>query len=45
LQKWLKDRRLLNDDIVHYQCVVVAIKETIRLMAEIDKGIPRWPIE
>jgi hypothetical protein len=47
LQKWLKDRkgrRLSNEDIVHYQRVVVAIKETIRLMFEIDKAIPKWPI-
>jgi len=27
------------------QRVVVAIKETIRLMSEIDKAIPNWPIE
>jgi hypothetical protein len=26
------------------QRVVVAIKETIRLMAEIDKAIQKWPI-
>jgi predicted helicase len=48
LQKWLKDRKgrkLSNDDITHYQRVVVAIKETIRLMSEIDKAIPNWPIE
>ena len=48
LQKWLKDRKgrkLSNDDITHYQRVVVAIKETIRLMSEIDKAIPKWPIE
>jgi len=48
LQKWLKDRkgrRLTHDDIIHYQRVVVAIKETIRLMSEIDKAIPKWPIE
>ena len=48
LQKWLKDRKgrkLSNDDITHYQRVVVAIKETIRLMAEVDKAIPNWPIE
>jgi hypothetical protein len=25
--------------------VAVAIKETIRLMSEIDKAIPKWPIE
>jgi hypothetical protein len=48
LQKWLKDRKgrkLAHDDITHYQRVVKAIKETIRLMAEIDKAIPKWPIE
>lgn len=48
LQKWLKDRKgrkLSNDDIRHYQRVVVAIRETIRLMAEIDKAIPKWPVE
>jgi len=47
-EKWLKDRRgrqLSFDDLMHYQMVVVALKETIRLMAEIDKAIPEWPIE
>jgi hypothetical protein len=34
-----------HDDITHYQRVVVAIKETIHLMSEIDKTIPKWPIE
>jgi hypothetical protein len=46
--KWLKDRKgrvLSGDDISHYQRVVVALKETIRLMKEIDKAIPNWPIE
>lgn len=46
--KWLKDRkgRILNgEDITHYQRVVVALKETIRLMKEIDKVIPAWPVE
>lgn len=45
--KWLKDRKgrkLSYDDIQHYQKVVVALSETIRLMAEIDKIIPSWPI-
>jgi hypothetical protein len=34
-EKWLKDRRereLSAEDIVHYQKVVVALRETIRLM-------------
>ncbi len=47
-EKWLKDRRgrqLSFDDLMHYQKVVVALRETIRLMAEIDKAIPGWPIE
>jgi len=46
--KWLKDRKgraLSADDIAHYQRIVVALKETIRLMKEIDKAIPKWPIE
>ncbi len=45
--KWLKDRKgraLSHDDIEHYQRVVVALKETMRLMVEIDKAIPAWPI-
>ncbi len=39
-QKWLKDRRgrkLDYDDIRHYQRIIVALKETDRLMKEIDK--------
>jgi len=47
-EKWLKDRRgrqLSFDDLMHYQKVVVALKETIRLMGEIDRAIPGWPIE
>ena len=46
-EKWLKDRRgreLSYDDLTHYQKVVVALKDTIRLMEEIDAAIPRWPI-
>jgi hypothetical protein len=48
-EKWLKDRRgrvLSDEDIAHYQKIVVALKETIRLMAEIDKVIEAhggWP--
>jgi len=47
-QKWLKDRKgrkLTYDDITHYQKVVVALQETIRLMKEIDEAIPKWPIK
>jgi predicted helicase len=48
-EKWLKDRKgrmLSQDDIVHYQKVVVAINETIRLMKDIDEVIEDhggWP--
>ena len=47
--KWLKDRKgrkLNKDDVEHYQKIVVAVSETIRLMAEIDKVIDEhggWP--
>jgi len=47
-EKWLKDRRgrrLSYDDLTHYQRIVVALRETIRLMAEIDEAIPGWPLE
>jgi hypothetical protein len=47
-EKWLKDRRarkLSFDDLMHYQKVVVALQETRRLMEEIDRAIPGWPIE
>ncbi len=46
-QKWLKDRKgrtLSFDDLMHYQKVVVALKETIRLMEEIDALIQFWPL-
>lgn len=47
LDKWLKDRRgrlLTFDDLMHYQKIVVALQETIRLMAEIDAAILTWPV-
>jgi predicted helicase len=47
-QKWLKDRKGRNlsyEDINHYQKIIVALKETIRLMTEIDEVIPGWPLE
>jgi hypothetical protein len=46
-QSWLRDRRgrtLSNEDIEHYEKMVVALQRTIRLMAEIDAAIPEWPI-
>ena len=48
-EKWLKDRKgrkLSNDDLAHYQKVVVALAQTIRLMGEIDEVIEShdgWP--
>jgi predicted helicase len=47
-QKWLKDRKgrtLTYDELTHYQKVIVALNETIRLMDEIDDLIPGWPVE
>jgi len=41
-QKWLKDckgRKLTEEEIEHYQKIVVALNETIRIMAEIDEVI------
>ena len=46
-EKWLKDRKdrkLDNNDLTHYQKIVVALHETIRLMAEIDALVPSWPL-
>jgi hypothetical protein len=49
-QKWLKDRKgraLAFDDIRHYQGVVAALGETIRLMGAIDEAIDDhggWPL-
>ena len=47
--KWLKDRkgRTLSDEhVAHYQKIVVALNETIRIMVEIDEVIEAhggWP--
>ncbi len=46
--KWLKDRKgrtLSPEDLTHYQRIIVALQETIRLMQQIDAAIPRWPLE
>jgi hypothetical protein len=48
-EKWLKDRKgrvLSEDDIVHYQRIVAALSETIRLMHDIDDVVEEhggWP--
>ena len=49
-EKWLKYRKkarraLSTDDLKHYMKIVVALRESIRIMSEIDKVIPSWPIE
>jgi len=50
-EKWLKDRRqreLSYEDKSHYQKIVVALGETIRLMKQIDEIIDDhggWPIK
>ena len=48
--KWLKDRKrrkLTYDDLTHYQQIVSALAETIKLMEDIDATITAsggWPI-
>ena len=57
-ERWLKDRQgkggknprpgrvLTDEDIKHYQKIVVALAETIRIMSEIDVVIEKhggWP--
>jgi hypothetical protein len=50
-EKWLKDRKgrvLTYDDLTHYQNIVSALGETIRLMSEIDQAVEAhggWPIQ
>jgi predicted helicase len=47
-QKWLKDRKertLSDEDILHYQKMIVSLKETIELMTKIDEAIPGFPID
>ena len=47
--KWLKDRKgrtLSDEDVAHYQKIVVALYRTIRIMAKIDEVIEAhggWP--
>ena len=50
LDKWLKDRKkaervLSPDDTTHYMKVIVTLRETIKIMKEIDQVIPKWPIQ
>jgi predicted helicase len=50
LDKWLKDRKkaercLSADDLMHYMKIVVSLRETQRVMKEIDELIPNWPMK
>jgi hypothetical protein len=40
----VKGRTLSCHDVTHYGKIVVALEETIRLMAQIDEIITSWPI-
>ena len=47
LDKWLKDRKgrvLSSDDVLHYMRVIIALRETQRLVGKIDSLIPTWPL-
>lgn len=49
-EKWLKDRKkaervLSTEDLKRYMKIVVALRETIRIMSAIDKAIPSWPMK
>ncbi|MGC9455841.1 MAG: type ISP restriction/modification enzyme [Phycisphaerae bacterium] len=46
-EKWLKDRKgrtLSYDDIETYRRITEALRQTIRIMGEIDASIPAWPL-
>ncbi|WP_228054864.1 hypothetical protein [Gloeocapsopsis crepidinum] len=45
LLKDRKGRALSDEDVLHYKRIVVALQETIELMARIDTAIPGFPIE
>ena len=34
-----------RNNVAYYQRIVLALRETRRLMAEIDEVIPGWPVE
>jgi len=47
LQKWLKDRQthtLSYDNLAHYQKIIMAIKKTMSVMAEIDRLVLSFPL-
>ncbi len=49
MEKWLKDRKEANrplsfNEVLHYQKIIVALKETMQTVIEIDQLISRFPI-
>ena len=40
-----RGRALADADLHHYQRIVVVLTETLRLMQEIDRAIPSWPLK
>ncbi len=45
---WLnarKRRNLVTDEIQHYMRIIIALRETERLMKQVDRLISRWPLE
>jgi len=48
LHKWLKDRKgrtLSSTDTLHYMRIVIALRETRRLMAAIDAVVKEWLLQ
>jgi len=46
-EKWLKDRKgrcLSYDDIEHYRRITESVRQSLRLMTEIDEAIAVWPL-
>lgn len=49
-EKWLTERKkagraLSTDDLKHYMKMTISLRETIRIVSEIDKAIPAWPMK
>ena len=47
-EKWLSERqgrRLSYDELTHYQKIILALKHSIRVTAEIEAAIPGWPLK
>jgi hypothetical protein len=47
-ERWLNDRRgrlLSASDLDHYERLCIAVRETIRLMDDIDDLVVAWPLE